>query len=289
MVSPTVAALRFAAFVAWTLLALPPYLVLMAAGSSLTLDWTRFYWRVVIRLLGFEVVVRGQPALHAPILYVANHASYLDIIVLGSVLKSVFVAKREVAGWPGFGFLARIAGTVFIERRPGRSAEERDLLRKRLEDGTSLILFAEGTSNDGNRMLPFKSSLFAVAERGLGADGTCPLPVQPVSVAYARLDGLPLGRALRPFFAWYGDMTLAGHLPGALGLGRLTVEVEFHPAVTLAEFGSRKALANHCHDVIGHGLSQAIAGRGAAEPPARMSPAAAPPPPAMREPATADG
>jgi 1-acyl-sn-glycerol-3-phosphate acyltransferase len=262
MISPAISVLRFTAFVLWTLLALGPYFVLLAVGSRHWLGYIRFYWRVVNRLLGFKVVVRGQPVVPAPVLFVANHASYLDILILGSVLPAVFVAKGEVAGWPGFGFLARVARTVFIERRPGATAVGRDLLRQRLDDGTSLILFAEGTSNDGNRVLPFKSSLFAVADREVGSGTEArPLPVQPVSVAYTRLDGLPMSRALRPLFAWYGDMTLGGHLPKALGLGRLTVEVEFHPVVTLADFGSRKGLASHCHDVVANGVTRALAGR----------------------------
>lgn len=135
-----------------------------------------------------------------------------------------------------------------------------------------LILFPEGTSNDGNRVLPFKSAFFAAAE---GA-----LPVQPVSIAYTRLDGLPMQRAFRPFYAWYGGMTLADHLFAALGLGNPTVDVIFHPPVSIADFHDRKALANHCHDVINHGVALALAGRlppdGTA--PVRPPPAAAPAP-----------
>ncbi|CAA7621139.1 1-acyl-sn-glycerol-3-phosphate acyltransferase [Magnetospirillum sp. SS-4] len=264
MISPTIAGLRFLGFVVWTLLLLPPYLALQLVAPRRGPDYTRFYWRIVARLIGYRVIVRGRPLEgDGPVVFLPNHASYLDIIVLGGVVRAFFVAKSEVAGWPGFGFLARISRTVFIDRRPSASARERNVIRDRLEAGDSLILFAEGTSNDGNRVLPFKSSFLAVAEQDVaGADGqTRPLPVQPVSIAYTRLDGLPISRALRPFFAWYGDMTLAGHLIGALGMGRITVEVEFHPPVTLAEFGSRKQLALHCHKVVSHGVSRLLAGR----------------------------
>ncbi|HTH17463.1 MAG TPA: lysophospholipid acyltransferase family protein, partial [Magnetospirillum sp.] len=153
----------------------------------------------------------------------------------------------------------RIARTVFVDRKRGATARERDQLSSRLAAGDSLILFPEGTSSDGNRVLPFKSSLFAVAQ-ATGPEGQL-LPVQPVSVAYTRLDGRALGRALRPFYAWYGDMTLAGHLFAALGLGQLTVEVIFHPVVSLADFSDRKALSHHCHDVVSHGVVAALAGR----------------------------
>ena len=213
MSSPFIALLRFFAFVAWTLLAMGPYLVLLACGWKRYSVYARGYFRLVCRLIGFHVVARGAPVSTArPTLFVANHASYLDIIVLGSLLDACFVAKAEVAGWPGFGFLARIART-----------------------------------------------LFAVAQ-ATGPEGQL-LPVQPVSVAYTRLDGRALGRALRPFYAWYGDMTLAGHLFAALGLGQLTVEVIFHPVVSLADFSDRKALSHHCHDVVSHGVVAALAGR----------------------------
>jgi len=270
MVFPTVAILRFFAFALWTLLLLLPYLVLRAVSRGGALTFTRAYWRVVMRLIGFEAVVRGAPlegAEAGPVLFVSNHASYLDIIVLGSLLRAYFIAKGEVAGWPAFGFLARISNTVFVDRAKGATARESNHVRERIDRGDSLVLFAEGTSNDGNRVLPFKSALLSVAEAEVvAADGDVrPLVVQPVSVAYTRLDGLPMSRALRPFFAWYGDMTLAGHLIGALGLGKVTVEVEFHSPVTLAQFGSRKGLANHCHAVVAHGVTRMLAGRLPAE------------------------
>lgn len=260
MTNSFVATLRFLGFLAWTLVALGPYLVLLACRRKGYSRYARLYFRVCARLLGFHVVRRGEaPSTARPTLFIANHASYLDIIVLGSLLDGCFVAKSEVAGWPGFGYLARIAQTVFVDRKRGGSAKERDQLTGRLKAGDPLILFPEGTSSDGNRVLPFKSSLFAVAQ--IQDDGGRPLPVQPVSVAYTRLDGLPMGRAFRPFYAWYGDMTLAGHLFAALGLGELTVEVIFHPVVSIADFKDRKALANHCHDVVSHGVVSALSGR----------------------------
>jgi 1-acyl-sn-glycerol-3-phosphate acyltransferase len=216
----------------------------------------RAYWAVVCRLLGFEVVTRGRMCVDQPVLYVCNHASYLDIFILGSVIPGFFVAKAEVSGWPVMGFLARIARTVFIERKTSRSAEQRDELSRRLDQGDSLILFPEGTSNDGNRVLPFKSSLFSIAERQGGR-----LIVQPVSIAYTRLDGMPMGRFLRPFFAWYGDMTLAPHIWEAIGLGVVRVEIDFHTPGTVAEAGTRKHLALQCHGVISRAVAQANAGR----------------------------
>jgi len=180
---------------------------------------------------------------------------------------------------PFFGLLAKLQRSVFIDRRPNRAGAQRDEMVARLESGDSLILFPEGTSGDGNRVLPFKSALFAVA--GLRPHGK-PLVVQPVSIAYTRLDGMPIGRYLRPYFAWYGDMDLLGHLWRALGLGHLTVAVEFHPPVTLEDFASRKALAGHCQRAVADGLATALSGRPRRRPakvaaPEAMAPDAAAP------------
>lgn len=256
MVSPLVAVARLLMVTLWTLIVVPIYWPLSAAERRMAVPLVRSYWGVVCRLLGFEVVARGRMCVDSPVLYVSNHASYFDIFVLGSLIPGFFVAKHEVAGWPVMGFLARIARTVFIERKTSRSAEQRDELSRRLNMGESLILFPEGTSNDGNRVLPFKSALFSIAERDGGR-----LIVQPVSIAYTRLDGMPMGRFLRPFYAWYGDMTLAPHIWAAIGLGSVRIEVDFHPPSSIAEAGTRKHLAMNCHRVIAQAVAHANAGR----------------------------
>jgi 1-acyl-sn-glycerol-3-phosphate acyltransferase len=139
-----------------------------------------------------------------------------------------------------------------------RAADHRDEIARRLHADDDLILFPEGTSGDGNGILGFKSALFSVAERRPHGK---PLIVQPVSISYTRLDGLPLGRYLRPFFAWYGDMELGPHLWHAIGLGRVTVVVEFHEPVTIEQFGSRKALSDYCYAVVSRGVAAALSGR----------------------------
>ncbi len=221
-----------------------------------------WYHRHCCWILGLRVECRGQRSTARPTLFVSNHVSYFDISVLGSLIAGSFVAKREVAGWPLFGWLAKLQRSIFIARRGRQAAANRDEMRARLESNDDLILFAEGTSGDGNRVLPFKSALFSVAQLRPGGR---PLTVQPVSIAYTRLDGVPMGRYLRPFFAWYGDMELAGHIWQATGLGWATVEVEFHPVVTMEAFGSRKALCDHCHAQVAGAVAAALAGRRALE------------------------
>ncbi len=234
-----------------------------ALGLALPLRETlpRWYHGKCCRILGFRIEVRGQQSRVNPTFFVANHVSYFDITILGSLIAGSFVAKSEVAAWPLFGWLAKLQRTVFVARRGRHAGNNRDEISARLRSGGDLVLFPEGTSSDGNRVLPFKSALFAVAA-GMAEDR--PLCVQPVSISYTRLDDVPMGRYLRPFFAWFGDMELPGHLWHALGLGQVTVVVEFHRPVTLGEFASRKALSAHCHEVVSRGVAAALAGHGTA-------------------------
>ncbi|WP_119167379.1 lysophospholipid acyltransferase family protein [Algihabitans albus] len=254
---------RILLFVLLTLFTAPLQWLMLKLGSRLQRRIPHWYHRRVTKALGIEIVVCGHPSSAHPTLYVANHASYLDITVLGSLLKCSFVAKSEIADWPGFGLLAKLQRSVFVDRRRGSTGNHRDEMMRRLEAGDDLVLFPEGTSGDGTFVLPFKSALFSVAERRPHGR---PLPVQPVSIAYTRLDGVPMGRYLRPFFAWYGDMDLGSHLPQALGMGDLTVVVEFHDPVSLDDFESRKALTTQCQAAVSRGLAAALSGRSLALP-----------------------
>ncbi|HXM84481.1 MAG TPA: lysophospholipid acyltransferase family protein [Stellaceae bacterium] len=266
--------LRMVAWFALTLPLMPVQAVLVLFGCKrLSARLPRFYHGMVCRILGIEIDRRGAPAASGPTLFVANHASYLDIEILGASIPGFFVSKSDVASWPLFGWLAKLQRTVFIDRKVRSVSRQRDAIEQRLAEGDNLILFPEGTSGDGLRLLPFKSSLFAaVEEAALRHD----VAVQPVSVAYTRLDGMPLGRFYRPLFAWYGDMELAPHLWTVLGLGRLTAVVTFHPPVRARDFASRKELAEHCRRIVAAGLEAALSGRAAetSMPPHVTAPAA---------------
>ncbi len=252
---------RLALFIAFSV----PYALMLYALMALKRDITRqrtWYFKTVSRVVGIKVIVRGRQSDASPQLVVANHVSYFDIFALGGVARGTFVAKAEIKNWPLFGWLGASGGTIFVDRDRTAAGEARDQLRERMNAGDTLLMFPESTSNDGNRIRPFKSSLFNVAE-GLGRDGKT-VTVQPVSIAYTRLNGLPLGIGWRSFFAWYGDMDLMPHLWKALRLGTLTVEVTFHPAVSAADFGNRKLLAKHCERVSGRGVARLLTGREAA-------------------------
>jgi 1-acyl-sn-glycerol-3-phosphate acyltransferase len=257
MGSTTLRLWRLLLYLAWTM----PLMPVQAMGVLLRRPWVstfpRFYHRWCCRILGLRVRRIGQPTAARPVLFAANHVSYLDIAVFGSLIAGSFIAKGEVAGWPLFGWLAKLQRSVFIDRRVRSTVQQRDSIAGRLAAGDALILFPEGTSGDGNRILPFKSALFGVADRA----GSGSLPVQPVSIAYTRLDGMPIGRVFRPLIAWYGGMAMAPHLWRMLGLGKVEVIVEFHRPTTLAECGSRKMLARYCQERVAAGLEAALTGR----------------------------
>jgi lyso-ornithine lipid O-acyltransferase len=279
--SPYRSAIRLTAYALFSCIISALQVMALALRSRFAKTLPVIYHHACCRLLNIIVERRGVMSTTTPTLFVCNHSSYLDISALGSVITGSFVAKAEVANWPFFGFLAKLQRTVFVDRQRRSTHQQRDNLAKRLDAGDNLILFPEGTSNDGNRTLPFRSALFAVAERRVGAagNGGTPLTVQPVSLAYTRLNGFPIGRTLRPFFAWYGDMDLFGHLWRVAGLGRIEVVIEFHTPVTIEQFGTRKALAEHCQRVIAGGVAAALTGyRNGAKPTAPAEPPAAPAP-----------
>ena len=218
----------------------------------------RDYYAFLARIVGIRMTVRGAQAAARPRLIVSNHISYFDIIALGAVIEGEFVAKAELAGWPFFGAMSKIARVVFIDRKRQATMASRDQIQDRLDAGATLIMFPEATSGDGNRMKPFKSALFTVAEPRAGQR---PVTIQPVSIAYTRLNGMPMGVGWRPYVAWYGDMDLMPHLKRLLGLGWVTCEITFHPPVTADAFTDRKAMAAHCERVTRDGFARLLAGR----------------------------
>jgi len=249
---------RISTYLGLTLLLIPVQGALVALKSPLAASFPRLYHRMCCRILGFRIDAKGNLSERHPTLFVVNHVSYVDVTILGALIKGSFVAKSEVAKWPLFGVLAKLQRTVFIERRVHSTAAQRGELTRRLAAGDDLILFPEGTSGDGSRVLPFKSALFSAAEGKTGGD---PVVIQPVSLAYVRLNGMPMGRLYRPYFAWYGDMDMASHLWELLGFGVAGVSVEFHAPVMANSFPSRKALSAYCRGVIIDGVAAALSGR----------------------------
>jgi 1-acyl-sn-glycerol-3-phosphate acyltransferase len=243
---------RGASVLLWTLPCMVVQTVCLLLPGRAKIVYARFYWTVTCRLLGLRVRVIGTAANLAnarPVVFISNHSSWLDVPVLGGSLDACFVSKNEVGRWPLVGTVARLGRTVFISRQRHATGRERDLMRERLAAGDNLVLFPEGTTSDGSRVMPFRSAFFAIAE------GEDPPLIQPVSVVYDRLGGLPTGRASRPVFAWYGDMDMATHFWRFAQHRGLRVSVLLHPPVDPARFASRKALSHAVWQAVADGAS----------------------------------
>lgn len=202
--------------------------------------------KMVLLLLGIRVHVTGELSTTRPLLIAANHVSWTDIMVLGSVAPVNFIAKAEVAGWPVLGRLFRSQNSIFVERaarhRSGHQARE---VAEALKSIDPLILFAEGTTACGNRLLPFKSTLFGAAAQ-LSDEA---FAVQPAAIFYARLHGMAMGRRHRARYAWIGDEDLVPHLLRLLSSGPIDVEVRFGAPVGL-EGANRKQVSAQCEVAI---------------------------------------
>lgn len=210
----------------------------------------------VCRIFRISLSVEGSPAHDRHTVFICNHLSYLDIPVLGSVLKASFIAKSEVSTWPVFGFLSRLQQTLFIERKrsqvnsAGKNVSDRILKRQ------NLILFAEGTSTDGQKVRPFKSSLFGFFLSQQHAD----LCFQPLTICLSAIDKRkPETQSDRDVYAWHIEMdtTLPAHLWRFAKTGGAHIHLIFHDLIKLQEGMDRKQLAKLCHKQVARGLEKA--------------------------------
>lgn len=207
----------------------------------------RAWSRVMLWLSGLSLEVRGAPISAGAL--VSNHSSWIDILALRSTRLMYFVSKAEVANWPGVGFITKITGTIFIERKRSHVKAQEAMLRSRIADNDLLTLFPEGTSTDGQRVLDFKSSLFSAfyTENGSGAD----LQIQAVSVRYTTADGdgVPVN-----FYGWWGTMGFESHIWDVVTRStKGQVEVIFHTPINPSDFDDRKQLADYTQRQVAHG------------------------------------
>jgi lyso-ornithine lipid O-acyltransferase len=183
--------------------------------------------RILCFGLGVRVRVHGQKSDRRPQLVVPNHVSWLDIIVLGASRPIEFLAKKEIGEGVLARFLVGLQGAIYVDRgRRRKIPAVNDQIAKRIRAGAGVVLFAEATTNDGNRILKFRSSHFEASKIAAAVDGAAgAVIIQPIFIAYSRRCGLPLGRAERPFVAWYGDMSFFSHLWQFLSAGRLDCDI----------------------------------------------------------------
>lgn len=267
------AGLRAVVFLALTLCLLPLFVAAGAVARRPRTMIGRFWCRCCLRLFGIDVRYRGEPVAVCATLFLANHVSYLDILLLGARLEATFVAKAEVRGWPLFGAIGRAAGTFFIRRRWRDALIQRNTLAARLRAGESFVLFAEGTSTDGLAVRPLKTSLLSVAEPWVLDQ---PIAVQPVTLAYRRLkDGTPIHVGNCHRYAWFGDMALVPHLWAMLQDEGCVVEVVFGEPILSWAVTSRKLLGREMREALAAPL-RAPDQPPAMQPPATRPPAAAP-------------
>lgn len=218
------------------------------------------FHRTACALIGVRINQVGERTRETPVLILSNHASWLDIIVLGAVAPVVFVAKSEVANWPVFGWLAKLQRTIFVEReRRHKTGDAARAMGDKLLGGDVVVLFPEGTSSDGIRILPFRSALIGAVHHTIG-DQTHHdrVTVQPVSIAYVSYGGVPVGRALRDKVAWYGETELVPHLMNVLSSGAVDVTVSWGDAVAYGMKADRKQIARDAEAAVRRMTARAL-------------------------------
>ncbi|MEM9343920.1 MAG: lysophospholipid acyltransferase family protein [Pseudomonadota bacterium] len=204
--------------------------------------------RTAFKLLGMRYRTQGKRMAH-PGAVVANHSSWLDIFALNARKRVYFVSKAEVAGWIGIGWLARATGTIFIERSARQARAQKELFEARLAARHKLLFFPEGTSSDGQRVLPFKSTIFAAFFADSLKDQAW---IQPVTVHYTA----PKDADTR-FYGWFGDMSFGEHAIQVLAASpQGGVDVIYHEPVPVSDFADRKSLAAHCEAVVRSGFPE---------------------------------
>jgi len=241
-------ALRVAAMVALTAICLALFLLLrfvrrrLLRGFKAQFFVARVWARGMLLLIGVRRRVVGSPIGTAGV-WLANHASWSDILALRSARLVNFVSKAEVRAWPGIGWIAEVADTVFIERRRTLAHHHRGALADRLRAGQLLCIFPEGTSSDGLRVLPFKSTLLAALyEPGVPQDAQA----QPVTLNWLAGPGLPA-----EFFGWWGAMPFERHVWEVACRSRGgVVEIVFHAPRRVADLGDRKLLTRWAEDAV---------------------------------------
>ena len=242
-------AIKLLAFIFITLILLPLQIIIrLFASGQAAFVIPRLWHKLVCAIYGIRISAQGTPSQSQHVLFVGNHISYLDIPVISSLMPVRFIAKKDVASWPVFGFLAKLQQTYVIDRSRMAAAQEKAQLSQTIMTGGRFLVFPEGTSSDGSQVLPFKSAAFSM----LFDDALTDKPlIQPISVVIKQVNGAPpTTQTQRDVYAWHGDMDLAPHLWALGKQRRVDIAVIFHDSFNIAEGLDRKALAYKCHEVV---------------------------------------
>jgi 1-acyl-sn-glycerol-3-phosphate acyltransferase len=257
---PRAAAVLFV-FALATVTLLPLQIIAVGLDWPIKRSIPTLFHRLICRLFGIRIRVGGERSPHTPLIIVANHTSWLDISVLSAVCPVIFVAKSEVASWPLFGLLAKLQRSVFVDRvRRHKTRDANAEIAQRLAGGDPVLLFGEGTSSDGNRVLPFRTALIGAAHDALALTARDRIYLQPLSLAYTALQGLPLGRQHRPLVAWYGAFSLLPHLLNLARQGAIDVTVTFGEPIAFDATSDRKVAARNLEAIVRRLTTTALRG-----------------------------
>ena len=187
------------------------------------------FHKILLKILGIKVKLIGKKTTIRPLILAGNHTSYIDIIILGSIMPICFIAKQEIKSWFLFGFLAKMQNTIFIKRKNFKTLENIKDINKYLDSNSAVVLFPEGTTNSGKKILKFKSSLFNLFE----SNNT--LRLQNFSLCYTHVNNMPIDNRTRPQVSWYGDMNIVSHLLNFLKLSSVNATIVLHPVMQIEQ------------------------------------------------------
>ena len=236
----------------------------------------RLFFSGALKIMSIRVGQNGVSKItDDSVMYVSNHTSYLDILVLGSKMSVRFTPKIEISKWPIINFLVKMSLPVYIKRDVSKSLEQKNTIKEIVRGGDSVVLFPESTTNDGSKVLPFKSALFSVLEPDksevkklenkakssmssmsseVASDDR--IAVQPISIVYTHINGEPANPKNLDKVAWYGDMKFLPHFWNLLRARGARVKLMYHSGQYYENFGSRKALSKYCEEVITKGVDE---------------------------------
>lgn len=206
---------------------------------------THLFSKLFLKVCGINIHINeSDKSIANGSLIISNHLSYLDMILIASILPVVFVSSMEVNGSPLLGLFARCGGSIFIERRK-KTAIHSDIkkIEHLLSKGFTILLFPEGTTSNGEYILPFKSSLLnSVINKNITIENLC--------IKYLTIDGKVINNRNRDYIYYYGNMTFWPHFFNLLGLQKIEVEIKKAGTLNAKDFSSRKELVNCSHKLI---------------------------------------
>lgn len=252
---PTIRAiLKFAYFAVFSALTLPFQSLLLVFHKG---KYARIIPRIWLGALCFVFRIRphveGSPHQDHQTLYISNHLSFFDIAIIGKYVVASFVARGDAKHWPILGTLADLNQTAYVARSRAAAKQDSNAVGAVIESGRNLVIFAEGTSTDGQGVLPFKSSLFSLALEAKNPD----LHIQPLSIEVLAVDGKPpQTQEERDVYAWHRDLDTGffTHWWRFAKHKHADIRFVFYPPIRAKDFSDRKTLAKTCYDTVSDGV-----------------------------------